>query len=91
MFGTTFHPTAVRKRMTNAGFPERWNFCYAGREFNAAILKFQNDGETLGSSRAGNVNAGLGPSPPKGELRVKRLIETTEKGNEPRLRDPGEW
>lgn len=68
--------TPVRSRLTHI-FPERWNLCRAGREFDACVLELTpSEYNSIPPFGVGQVNSGKTATMYSSIMRMRRSVET---------------
>ncbi|SNX83040.1 related to acid phosphatase ACP2 precursor [Melanopsichium pennsylvanicum] len=68
--------TPVRSRLTNI-FPEKWNLCRAGREFDACVLELtRSQDNSIAPFEVGQVKPGKTATMHSSIMRMRRSVET---------------
>ncbi|CDW99522.1 hypothetical protein [Sporisorium scitamineum] len=68
--------TPVRSRLTHI-FPEKWNLCRAGREFDACVLELAPTRDhSIPPFQVGQVNSGKSATMYSSIMRMRRSVET---------------
>ncbi|KIS70665.1 uncharacterized protein UMAG_01827 [Mycosarcoma maydis] len=67
--------TPVRSRLTHI-FPEKWNLCRAGREFDACVLELSSTQNSIPPFEVGQVPPGKTATMYSSIMRMRRSVET---------------